>query len=55
MDKAIQIGKRLGLNREQSSCDYSFLCKIRQLLEENSGGFDDLAYIQKMIDVLEAA
>jgi len=62
MDKAIEIGERLGIMRNQSSCDYSYLCKIRQELEETAGGdgrwsckFDDIAYIQKMIDVLEAA
>jgi hypothetical protein len=54
-ERALEIGERLGVRREQSSCDYSYLCKIRQRLEEVSGGFDELAFIQKMIDVLEAA
>lgn len=55
MDTAMQIGERLGITRDKSSCDYSYLCKIRQELEETAGKFEDLAYIQKMIDVLEAA
>jgi hypothetical protein len=54
-ERALEIGERLGVRREQSSCDYSYLRKIRQRLEEVSGGFDELAFIQKMIDVLEAA
>jgi len=54
-EKALEIGERLGIRRDQSSCDYSYLCKIRQRLEEVTGSFEELAYIQKMIDVLEMA
>jgi hypothetical protein len=55
IEKAIGIGQKVGVDRQESSCDYSFLCKVKQALEENSGDFIELAYIQKLIDVLEAA
>ena len=55
MDKAIQIGNKVGVDREESSCDYSYLFRVKQALEDQAGNFADLAYIQKLIDVLEAA
>jgi DNA-binding MltR family transcriptional regulator len=54
MDKAIQIGEALGVIRKQSSCDYSYLIRVRSALNDNAGRFKDLAYIQKLIDILEA-
>jgi hypothetical protein len=55
MDKAILIGESLGVMRNQSSCDYSYLIRVRDALDKSHGRFEELAYIQKMIDVLEEA
>lgn len=52
MEKAIEIGQSLGVMRNESSCDYSYLVRVRDALE-NKGTFSDIAYIQKLIDVLE--
>ena len=54
MEKAIQIGVGLGLDRKESSCDYSYLRKVKEALTEKPGSsFNDLAYVQKLIDELE--
>ncbi len=54
LDKAIQIGEQLGLKRTESSCDYSYLRKVKDALIEKPGSsFSDLAYVQKLIDELE--
>lgn len=54
LDKAIQIGEGLGLDRKESSCDYSYLRKVREaLIEKQELLFKELAYIQKLIDELE--
>lgn len=55
MEKAIGIGQRFGVERRNSSCDYSYLFRVKQALEENSGELHDLAYVQNLIDGLEAA
>lgn len=54
MDKAIQIGESLGVARKESSCDYSYLFRVRQAITEKTNNFSDLAYIQNLIDQLEA-
>lgn len=55
INRAIEIGEKLSVMRQESSCDYSYLCKVRQALDEQNGTFEEVAYIQKLIDVLEAA
>lgn len=55
MDKAIQIGECFGVMRLESSCDYSYLVRVRHALTNNNATFSDIAYIQKLIDQLEAA
>ena len=52
MNKAIEIGEKLGVMREQSSCDYSYLVRVKHTLENSDGHFRDIAYIQKLIDEL---
>lgn len=55
MDRAIQIGESLGVMRKESSCDYSYLIRVRQAITDKSDNFTDLAYVQKLIDQLENA
>jgi hypothetical protein len=54
MKKAIEIGERLGVLRNESSCDYSYLFRVREAITDNNGNFNELSYIQSLIDQLES-
>ena len=54
MKTAIEIGERLGVLRNESSCDYSYLFRVREAITDNNGNFNELSYIQSLIDQLES-
>lgn len=54
MDKAVEIGSDFGVEWFEGIGDYDYLISVRSAIMEQNGRFVELAYIQKMIDQLEA-